>query len=351
MEIRPYHENPQLFWDDLKDVSLDKLRGSKSSKLDELVELILNKKIKIESGSDVITNDKELLKKLIAYFLPADAVVEGGHLDSQITNGIDNLKSFLNSPTLKTDWTLKDFLAAVHFNLTPDRLDDDVIDIFVSVMSGHDKKRRDLRDELAALTAELKIYSVIQSEINAKLAANGELKINDSSSFNLLDYKKYGFSDQAAFEKSAEYKLLAEIIVKSDYEKYGFSDQATFEKSDKYKQLIEEIEKSYKNQQMLPNWIKDEFKPVSIKAFLASPNKQSGAMTGLSDSYKYDKDNNRLANFSTSVNDRVNPLNNTVQEKTTRLNEASSRYNAAIEALNRFIQKYDSIMRNILGAI
>ncbi|TDB51413.1 virulence-associated V antigen [Photorhabdus luminescens] len=306
MEIRPYHENPQLFWDDLKDVSLDKLRGSKSSKLDELVELILNKKIKIESGSDVITNDKELLKKLIAYFLPADAVVKGGHLDSQITNGIDNLKSFLNSPTLKTDWTLKDFLAAVHFNLTPDRLDDDVIDIFVSVMSGHDKKRRDLRDELAALTAELKIYSVIQSEINAKLAANGELKINDSSSFNLRDYKKYGFSDQVAFEKSAEYKLLRKISSSSE---------------------------------------------ISIKTFLASPNKQSGAMTGLEDSYKYDKDNNKLANFSTSVNDRVNPLNNTVQEKTTRLNEASSRYNAAIEALNRFIQKYDSIMRNILGAI
>ncbi|MCW7760804.1 virulence-associated V antigen [Photorhabdus luminescens] len=307
MEIRPYQNDPQLFWDDLKDVSLDQLRGSKSSKLDELVELILNKKIKIESGSDVITDDKELLKKLIAYFLPADAVVKGGHLDSQITNGIDNLKSFLNSPTLKTNWALKDFLAAVHFNLTPDRLDDDVIDIFVSVMSGHDKKRLELRDDLAALTAELKIYSVIQSEINAKLSAGKDKQKLDISdiSFDLRDHKKYGFSDQAAFEKSTEYKLLDKI----------------------------------------------SSGPISIKQFLASPNKQSGAMTGLENSYEYDKDNNKLANFSTSVNDRVNPLNNTVQEKTTRLNEASSRYNAAIEALNRFIQKYDSIMRNILGAI
>ncbi|PQQ30074.1 virulence-associated V antigen [Photorhabdus hindustanensis] len=309
MEIRPYQNDPQLFLADLEKVSLAQLKGSGSSELDGLVELILNKGIKIKSGSDVITENKnkDLLKKLIAYFLPADAIVKDGHFDSQIKNGIKNLKSFLNSPTLKTDWTLRDFLAVVHFNLTPDRLDDDVIGVFESVMLGHDKKRLELRDELAALTAELKIYSVIQSEINAKLAANGELKITDSGSFNLLDHTRYGFSDQAAFEKSAEYKLLIKISEGS------------------------------------PN--------LSIKKFLESSNKQSGAMTGLEDLYKYDKDNNKLANFSTSVNDRVNPLNNTVQEKTTRLNEASSRYNAAIEALNRFIQKYDSIMRNILGAI
>ncbi|MER2371850.1 virulence-associated V antigen [Photorhabdus laumondii] len=304
MEIRPYQNDPQLFLADLEKVSLAQLQGSGSSELDRLVNLIFDKGIKITSDSSVVTENKELLKKLIAYFLPADAVVEGGHLDSQIKNGINNLESFLNSSTLKT-WTLKDFLAAVHFNLTPDRLDDDVIDIFVSVMSGHDKKRLELRDELATLTAELKIYSVIQSEINAKLAANGELKIDDNS-FNLLDHKKYGFSDQPTFEKSAEYKLLRKISSGSE---------------------------------------------ISIKTFLESSNKQSGAMAGLENSYKYDKENNRLANFSTSVNDRVSPLNNTVQEKTTRLNEASSRYNAAIEALNRFIQKYDSIIRNILGAI
>ncbi|MBS9422220.1 virulence-associated V antigen [Photorhabdus caribbeanensis] len=324
MEIRPYQNDPQLFLTDLKGVSLEQLRGSGSSELDGLVNLILEKKIKIEAKYDpnrdkmifsdqVITeggkDEKGLLKKLIAYFLPADAIVKDGHFDSQIKNGINNLKSFLNSPTLGTDWTLRDFLAAVHFNLTPDRLDDDVIDIFVSVMSGHDKKRLELRDELAALTAELKIYSVIQSEINAKLSAGKDKqKLNiDDNSFNLLDHTKYGFSDKDAFEKSAEYKLLNKISK-------GSSD-------------------------------------LSIKTFLESSDKQSGAMTGLENSYEYDKENNKLANFSTSVNDRVNPLNNTVQEKTTRLNEASSRYNAAIEALNRFIQKYDSIMRNILGAI
>ncbi|OCQ54619.1 Virulence-associated V antigen [Photorhabdus australis subsp. thailandensis] len=320
MEIRSYHNNPQHFLEDLKSVQPEQLQGSKSSELDGLVQLILDKGIKIEAKYDpsrddgpsfdpkVITDDKELLKKLIAYFLPADAVVKDGHLDSQIKNGIEHLKSFLNNHSATT-WTLRDFLSLVHFNLTPDRLDDDVIEVFTSVMLRHDKKRHQLRDELAELTAELKIYSVIQSEINAKLSAkDGKQKLSiDSTSFNLRDHKKYGFSDETAFAESAEYKLL--------------------------------------------NKISSGPGPISIKAFLESPDKQSGAMKGLENLYEYDKDNNRLANFSTSVNDRVNPLNNSVQERTTRLNDVSSRFNAAIEALNRFIQKCDSIMRNILGAI
>lgn len=322
MEIRPYQNDPQLFLADLEKVSLQELQGSRSSELDKLVELISKNKIKIEAKYDpardkaefytkTITDDEELLKKVIAYFLPADAVVKDGHFDSQIKNGIENLKSFLDNPTNKLRaWTLRDFLAAVHFSLTPDRLDDDVIEVFTSVMLGHDKKRKELRNELVALTTELKIYSVIQSEINAKLSAGKDKQKLDISdiSFDLRDHKKYGFSDETAFKDSDEYALLKKMFPKLEGK-------------------------------------------ISIKKFLESPNKQSGAMTGLENSYEYDKDNNRLANFSTSVNDRVNPLNNTVQEKTTRLNDVSSRYNAAIEALNRFIQKYDSIMRNILGAI
>ncbi|HEP9994106.1 TPA: hypothetical protein VDW51_002664, partial [Pseudomonas aeruginosa] len=45
------------------------------------------------------------------------------------------------------------------------------------------------------------------------------------------------------------------------------------------------------------------------------------------------------------------PLNDKVNEKTTLLNDTSSRYNSAVEALNRFIQKYDSVLRDILSAI
>ncbi|WP_237738132.1 virulence-associated V antigen, partial [Yersinia pestis] len=34
--------------------------------------------------------------------------------------------------------------------------------------------------------------------------------------------------------------------------------------------------------------------------------------------------------------------------KTTQLSDITSRFNSAIEALNRFIQKYDSVMQRLL---
>ncbi|WP_239679738.1 virulence-associated V antigen, partial [Pseudomonas aeruginosa] len=37
--------------------------------------------------------------------------------------------------------------------------------------------------------------------------------------------------------------------------------------------------------------------------------------------------------------------------RNTRAADTSSRYNSAVEALNRFIQKYDSVLRDILSAI
>ncbi|QLH69160.1 hypothetical protein HXV88_15460 [Aeromonas veronii] len=90
---------------------------------------------------------------------------------------------------------------------------------------------------------------------------------------------------------------------------------------------------------------------LTIKEFLESPNKETGPISGLSNEYAYDKENNRLGNFSTTLSDRSRPLNDKVSQKTTELNDISSRYNSAIEALNRFIQKYESMMQQILQAI
>lgn len=74
-------------------------------------------------------------------------------------------------------------------------------------------------------------------------------------------------------------------------------------------------------------------------------------LKGLRDEYPFEKDNNPVGNFATTVSDRSRPLNDKVNEKTTLLNDTSSRYNSAVEALNRFIQKYDSVLRDILSAI
>ncbi|MBZ6066707.1 virulence-associated V antigen [Aeromonas schubertii] len=326
MQIRSYNDNPQGFLDDVSKADLTLLTGLRSSELLPLVDFIKEKGIQISaSGSSPFINEK-LLTKMLAYFMPEDAIVKGGHLDRQIRGGIEHLKELLTSavagsPTAaaKTTWSLQEFMALAHFSLTGDRVDDDIIAVMAGTMKNHSDKRDKLKDEVGALTAELRIYAVIQAEINNKLSATprsgsdlsalvftNTIFINDQG-LNLMDYHLYGYPNQDAFEKSEEYDLLIGIA------------------SDKNK--------------------------LTIKAFLESGSKSSGSMSGLSDTYSYDKDNNKLGNFATTVGDKSRPLNDKVSQKTTELNDISSRYNSAIEALNRFIQKYESMMQQILQAI
>lgn len=193
------------------------------------------------------------------------------------------------------------------------KLDEDIIDVFAKNMVYHDDKRKELKTELEKISAEMKVYSVIQSEINSALSAASSQTINtDQRGINLMDYQLYGYSSWNEFKNTAEYQLLQKIE---------------------------------------PPPLPLQPYIVTIKQFLLSANKNSGAMNRVEDSYKYDKDNNRLANFSTMVSDRSRPLSDSISEKTTRLNDISGRYNAAIEALNRFIQKYDSVIQDILRAI
>lgn len=188
------------------------------------------------------------------------------------------------------------------------KLDEDIIDVFAKNMVYHDDKRKELKTELEKISAEMKIYSVVQSEINSALsAASSQTIYTDQRGINLMSYQLYGYSSPAEFKTKAEYQLLQKIAPLST--------------------------------------------TVTIKQFLLSADKNSGAMNRVEDSYQYDKDNNRLANFSTMVSDRSRPLSDSISEKTTRLNDISGRYNAAIEALNRFIQKYDSVIQDILRAI
>ncbi|MGY3852638.1 virulence-associated V antigen [Aeromonas aquatilis] len=307
MIIRSYRDNIQGFIDDLKKTDLEQLRGSKSSALANLLKLIKEKGIlikELEVGNPP-ANDAALLEKILAYFLPPDAVLKGGRYDEQITKGIQRLSLLLNNDKFPKNISLKDFLAATYSNLTPDRIDDDVIFAFSDAMSFHEKKRKDLSNEVKELTAELKIYSVIQSHINQKLALNSYWR----PGFELMDYKLYGYSSEAAFKEGPEYKLL---------------DKMAPDRKDN---------------------------SVTAYIFLQSDKKRSGAMQWIKEEYQNKKDNNELSNLATSISDISRPLNDMVTEKTTRLNDVSSRYNSSIEALNRFIQKYESIMSQILQAI
>ncbi|MGL5812122.1 MAG: virulence-associated V antigen [Aeromonas sp.] len=340
MEISSYKRDPQLFLSDLGKVELDQLQGGSSSALDELAKLIKDKKIiitathdpKIDSkyfDSQVVTDNEALLKKVLAYFMPADSVNPGGQYDAQIKAGFEQLKKLINAAaaTGKTSYTLREFLAATHYSLTPDRIDDDVIGAMHDAMSSHSSKRDVLKNEVGKLTAELRTYSVIQSEISTAQAKkdNGTL-YTGKDGINLFDYKLYGYSSHAEFARkdangqhNPQYQLLKDIATERNIDPANLS--------------------------------KDSPVFLSIKDFLLSPKKDTGALSEVKDSYSYEKDNNPLSNFATTVGDRAKPLNDKLSQKTTELNDISSRYNSVIEALNRFIQKYESVMQQILQAI
>ncbi|MFB2824708.1 virulence-associated V antigen [Aeromonas veronii] len=358
--IPDYNTNPGTFVGWLDGQALDALPGHKNPKLTELVEL-LKGKITISADSSTALS-KEQLEKLLAAYLTDPASINGGWAMGQFRGGQDAaiaaIKGMIERGAKQTPpvthWTVPEFMLLSLSALTMDRIDDDLITTFTGVMAFQDNQRKGLRDELAEMTGELKIYGVIQSEINKVLSAASSQTFN--TNFNLLDYKLYGYQSLAEFMDGSEFKLLSKMFTDGSVQKA--QQDFTNAKNELEKvtsasldpKTLGEAKADYERKKA--NFEKIvATQVITVKTFLESDQKKSGAMKNIEASYSYDKDNNKLGNFSTSVSDRSRPLNDQVSEKTTRLNDVSSRYNAAIEALNRFIQKYDSIMRDILGAI
>ena len=358
--IPDYNTNPGAFVGWLDGQALDALPGHKNPKLTELVEL-LKGKITISADSSTALS-KEQLEKLLAAYLTDPASINGGWAMGQFRGGQDAaiaaIKGMIERGAKQTPpvthWTVPEFMLLSLSALTMDRIDDDLITTFTGVMAFQDNQRKGLRDELAEMTGELKIYGVIQSEINKVLSAASSQTFN--TNYNLLDYKLYGYQSLAEFMDGSEFKLLSKMFTDGSVQKA--QQDFTNAKNELEKvtsasldpKTLGEAKADYERKKA--NFEKIvATQVITVKTFLESDQKKSGAMKNIEASYSYDKDNNKLGNFSTSVSDRSRPLNDQVSEKTTRLNDVSSRYNAAIEALNRFIQKYDSIMRDILGAI
>ncbi|WP_421347845.1 virulence-associated V antigen [Aeromonas veronii] len=358
--IPDYNTNPGAFVGWLDGQALGALPGHKNPKLTELVEL-LKGKITISADSSTALS-KEQLEKLLAAYLTDPASINGVWAMGQFQGGQDAaiaaIKGMIERGAKQTPpvthWTVPEFMLLSLSALTMDRIDDDLITTFTGVMAFQDNQRKGLRDELAEMTGELKIYGVIQSEINKVLSAASSQTFN--TNFNLLDYKLYGYQSLAEFMDGSEFKLLSKMFTDGSVQKA--QQDFTNAKNELEKvtsasldpKTLGEAKADYERKKA--NFEKIvATQVITVKTFLESEQKKSGAMKNIEASYSYDKDNNKLGNFSTSVSDRSRPLNDQVSEKTTRLNDVSSRYNAAIEALNRFIQKYDSIMRDILGAI
>ncbi|MFQ2200584.1 virulence-associated V antigen [Aeromonas hydrophila] len=367
MEISSYKKDPQLFLSGLDSVELDKLQGGGSSELQKLVKLLQEKKIIITATYDkkidsnpfadkVVTENEMLLKKVLAYFMPADSKNPGGQYDLQIKAGFEQLHKLINEAAAagKTKFTLREFLAATHFSLTPDRIDDDVIGAMLDAMGSHSSKRDTLKHEVGKLTAELRSYSIIQTEISTAQQHNGTVEVGRKGA-NIFDYQHYGYDSHEAFAKkdtngqyNPQYQLLKEIAVER---KETVLKNESLLRAEATTQGFSPEDYRTKLQTELADLKNDKQVFLSARDFLISPKKDTGALSNVNYSYKYEKDNNPLSNFATTVGDRAKPLNDKLGQKTTELNDISSRYNSVIEALNRFIQKYESVMQQILQAI
>lgn len=359
--IPDYNSNAAGFVGWLDGQAIDALPGHKNLKLNELLAL-LDGKITISADKPTPLTRAQL-EKLLAQYLTDPTTVNGSWPTDQFLRGqeaaVTAIKGLIEQGEKRepkvTSWTVSEFMLLSLSALTMDRIDDDIINVFTGVMAFQDNQRKALGNELKDMTAELKIYGVIQSEINQKLSEASD-KPTFKTDFNLLDYKLYGYESLAKFMEGAEFKLLSKMFTDVDVNKA--QQDFTNAKNELEKvtsanlnpKTLEAAKADYESKKAIFEKIVEK-QSITVKAFLESDQKKSGAMSGIEAEYKYDKDNNKLGNFSTSVSDRSRPLNDQVSEKTTRLNDVSSRYNAAIEALNRFIQKYDSIMRDILGAI
>ena len=154
------------------------------------------------------------------------------------------------------------------------------------------EKRNDQKEQLEDLTIQLKVFSVVQSKIHSTQSVDGTYKPGDAA--NNFKASDFGYDNDAAFKASPEYKYLKDNNI------------------------------------------------TNHKDFLVKQGMEVG-----SDSFKGDK----LSNFSSSVTAESKVLNDEVQIKTTELNDTSSQYNATVEAMNKFVQKYHSILQEILRAL
>ncbi|MPY25679.1 hypothetical protein FM037_27645 [Shewanella psychropiezotolerans] len=178
-----------------------------------------------------------------------------------------------------------------------ERLDSPILVTYQDRLFTNQAKRDAAQEELKGLSNELKIYGTIQSKLHAALANGSEYKSTDA-----LTASDFGFDSDADYKASDVYKKLKSITSNTSG-------------------------------------------PISSKDFLTA--------IGITAKDKYSGDDlkEQLPNLGTSISDKSKLINDDVSLKTTELNQISSTYNSTVEAINRFVQKYHSVMQDILRQI
>jgi len=247
---------------------------------------------KYESGQDM-SGDKTLLQRYTT--LTENLAKLKARLGNVSQKELDDNKILAEHAL-----TARDLLSITDASLA-NRFDEQVLLALNERRVNRLEKRNEVKDDLQDLTARLKVFGEVQSKIHTQQSNN--------SGYNPASYKfshsDFGYGSEEAFKKSPEYAYLHSIAPDKQVSEISHMD---FLKNEG----VDAQNKTYQNKKDEPTYLTD---------------------------------------FSSSISDKSKLLNDEVQIKTTTLNDLSSQYNSTVEAMNKFVQKYHSILEQILRAI
>lgn len=308
--------------------------------------------------------------------------------------------------------TAKDLLSVIKANIGGE-MDERVLLAFEQRRLNRLAKRDEHKEQLEALTAQLKIFGAIQSqiqEVQKKGSKPGESGVYKPKEL-FLNHESFKMSEND-YEKSAIYRELANVYrenkgldfprveVKAEHldqeaikkaGKAGItikgedfilspSNIAKYIKEDKresihelvsYKTITPPLDGKYfigglarADLTLSPKYIERYIKPeyrhpnggiipdkedIKLTHVDFLTNKINNFDTAVT--YQDTKDSQKLSNLSNQLSETTKLVNTDVQLKTTDLNDTNSQYLNTIEAMNKFIQKYMNIIETILRAI
>ena len=240
-------------------------------------------------GTDFITRHQRMMENLSKLNTRLSKISEE---EKKITTGPDGKEHA--DVKAEHSLTARDLLSVIESSIG-DRFDERVLFALNERRVNRLEKRNEQKETLENLTVQLKVFGVVQSKIHSKQSVDGTYKPVDYG-FTAADFN---YSSNADFKASPEYKYLTDN---------GINNHQDF------------LQKQ-------------------------------GVSLSNNASFKDEEKSKKLSNFSSSVSAKSKLLNDEVQIKTTELNDTSSQYNSTVEAMNKFVQKYHSILQEILRAI
>ncbi|MFH4613930.1 virulence-associated V antigen [Vibrio diabolicus] len=325
------------------------------------IRLQFEKIVKSESTGASFTERYEALRKNL------------GALKERLLNITDKEKAD-REVRAEHSLTARDLLAVVESSIG-DRFDEQVLLALNERRVNRLEKRNQQKEELQSFTARLKIFGEVQSLVHSKQSGGGTYGESYNPKDYTFDYSSFNYSSREEFYKSPELKHLAEAF-RSD-KGWGYPGPGktlrlnnSYIDFDAIRRDNVDTDSVYKSadtygvefvftKENIEKYIKPEYQaldggvnpaPEDVRVTHLMFLKYEGVDVK-DQSYQDGEKVKKLSNFSSSVSDKSKLLNDEVQIKTTELNDTSSQYNSTVEAMNKFVQKYHSILQEILRAI